>query len=115
MTRQVQCGPETLQPIVDSEVARGNSGGRWQVQPPSEPSYHFTYPLDLDAIRAEFDLPDCLQVWEWPDGRTSLGCTLTRCTVGGGPASQGRRAERARERWWEQQRRNPRPRRVIGG
>jgi len=112
-TREVQCGPEDFRPLIMSEAARGNKGGRWVDQPPSTPSYHFDHPLDLDAIRAEFDLPGCLQLNAFPDGRTSVGCELTRVSVGGGPKPPGRRAARAREAWWDQQQREPRPRKVF--
>ena len=112
-SREVHCEPDDFSGLIMGEAARGNGGGRWITQPPSDPVYHFRHPLDLDAIRVEWDLPDCLQVDEFPDGRTSLGCTLTRVTVGGGPKPRGWLGRRLQRQWWEQQEKEPRPRKVF--
>ncbi len=113
MTREVHCGPDDFAALIMGEAARGNGGGRWTSQPPSTPEYHFTHPIDLDAVRAEYDLPDCLQLNTFPDGRTSIGCVLTRVTVGGGPKPRGRLGRRLQSQWWERQERAPRPRTLF--
>jgi hypothetical protein len=70
------------------------------------------YRLDIDAIKEEFDLPDCIRLFEMPDGGNSLACVLTRCAVGGGPAARGWFGRRRLEKWGEQHR-SPRPRKVF--
>ena len=113
MTREVHCEPDDFSGLIMGEAARGNKGGRWTNQPPSTPEYTFVHPLDLDAIRAEYDLPQCLRLTTFPDGRTSVGCTLTRVVVGGGPKPRGWLGRRLQRQWWEKQEREARPRKVF--
>jgi hypothetical protein len=112
MAREVHCGPDDFRALVLSEQVRGNRVGRW-AQPPSDPSMRMRYQLDIEAIEAEFDLPDCIGFFDAADGGNAIGCRLTRCSVGGGPDTGGWLAERARRRWWREQERSPRPRHVF--
>lgn len=112
MAREVECGREDFGPLILSEELRGNVAGTW-AQPPSDPCMRMRYRLDLDAIKAEFALPDCIRFFEAPDGGNSVACSLTRCAVGGAPTDRRWLARRRLERWWKRQHRSPRPRQVF--
>lgn len=113
MAREVHCVPADFDGLIMGEAARGNGGGRWINQPPSSPEYGFRNPLDLDAIRAEWELPDCIHTVERPDGSNSVYCVLNRVAVGGGPKPRGWLARRLQRQWWEKQEKEPRPRKVF--
>ena len=112
MAREVQCGPEDFGPLILSEELRGNAAGSW-AQPPSDPTMRMRYRLDIEAIKAEFELPGCIRFFEAPDGGNAVACAVTRCAVGGGPAPRGWLARRRLEKWWTRQRRSPRRRKVF--
>ncbi|WP_310962040.1 hypothetical protein [Nocardioides terrisoli] len=109
----VDCTADDFAPVLLVEKAgRGNGRAQaWTGDPDGAPSA--PYPLDVEAIRAEFDLPGCIVVHTWPDGGNAMWCTRTRVGISGDPGRRGRLERLMLRNWWKRWERKPRERQVF--
>ncbi len=109
--------PTHLDPIVASERDRGNVVRKsWSLETGPHGGLYtleLVYPIDLEAVRAEFELPDYITVRELPNGVTSLLDQRDGTGISGGPKKRDRRASRRRDEWWAAWRAQPRARTPI--
>jgi hypothetical protein len=108
----------TLEPVIEAERARGNEpADGWSHSSFGGPSgaqldRHLRYPLDGEALQAEFEFDRSVWLAENRVGSIPGGALLH-----GGDAphrAEDRAAwERARESWWTRWRAEPRPRRRL--
>ena len=106
--REVVCTPTDFEEIVASERERQNAGGLVRRDPHYPESFELDAPPDVEAVRAEFDLPHCVTAVHPERRRWSLGCSRAHVGVAGsGRAAPGATA------WRRELQRLAPPRRVF--
>jgi len=107
-----------IEPLISSELARGNGRPLLDDERPGfiRQWLSFPYPIDADAIRAEFELGDGVELddrnppWIVFQYQTGYPDEFHDFPVGGARRFPTAESVRLRALWWEEWRRNPRPR-----
>ena len=93
---------DALNPLTNAEAARGNSASlEFGHQRDFRMYYSFKHPLDLDALRAEFEFGEGIHLGDVRGGMISFAGTGTdpAFSLEGGAEESGW-SRRRRARWW---------------
>jgi hypothetical protein len=108
-----QLGLAHLEPVRKAEFLRGNRvyGEELDFRGPRYWS-EFKYPLDIEAIRAEFTLAPGHRICE-EDGTWFVICDHARYSLFGRQGNRGWLAKRDLEAWWRKWERGPQTKTVV--